>query len=64
MVLAEGHDRSVIAEALTQGQLGNRLHGQTQEVGTEGGVLSLRERLPLLHQLRHQLIKRRQLEKY
>lgn len=60
MVLAEGNDLGVITEGLAQGQLGNGLHGQTQQVGTKRGVLRLRERLPLLHQLLHQLIKRRQ----
>lgn len=56
MVLAEGDDLGVVAEALAQGQLGDRLHGQAQQVSTQGGVLSLRERSPLRHQLRHQLI--------
>lgn len=61
VVLAEGDDLGVVAEALAQGQLGDRLHGQTQQVGTQGGVLSLRERSPFRHQLRHQLIHTRQI---
>lgn len=43
VVLAEGNDLGVVAEALAQGQLGDGLHGQTQQVGTQRGVLSLRE---------------------
>ncbi len=41
MVLAEGNDLSIIAEALTQSQLGDSLHGQTQQVGTQRSMLSL-----------------------
>ena len=59
MVLTEGNDGVVVAEALAQGQLGDRLNGQDQLVGTQRGVLGFRERLPLPHQLRHQLIKTR-----
>lgn len=43
VVLAEGNDLGVVAEALAQGQLGDGLHGQTQQVGTQRSVLSLRE---------------------
>lgn len=64
VVLAEGNDLGVVAEALPQGQLGDGLHGQAQQVGTKRSVLRLRERLPLLHQLAHQLIRRRQPEKF
>lgn len=55
MVPAEGNDLRVVFEALTQSQLGDGLHGQTQQVGTQWGVLSLWERLPLSNQLLHQL---------
>lgn len=57
MVLAERNDGVIVTEALAQGQLGDCLNGQDQLVGTQRCVLSLRERLPLSHQLRHQLIK-------
>lgn len=43
VVLAEGNDLGVISEAVAQSQLGDGLHGQTQQVGTQRGVLSLRE---------------------
>lgn len=55
VVLAERNDLSIISEALAQSQLGDSLHGQTQQVGTQRGVLRLWERLPLGHQLLHQL---------
>lgn len=43
MVLAEGKDLSVVAEPLAQSQLGDRLHGQAQQVGTQRRVLTLWE---------------------
>lgn len=55
VVLAEGKDLGVISEALAQSQLGDRLHGQTQQVGTQRGVLGVRERLPLPYELLRQL---------
>lgn len=55
MVLAEGKDLSVVPEPLAQSQLGDRLHGQAQQVGTQRRVLTLWEWLPLFHQLIHQL---------
>lgn len=39
VVLAEGKDLGVVSEAVSQSQLGDRLHGQTQQVGTQRGVL-------------------------
>lgn len=59
MVLVEGNDISVVFEALAQSQLSDGLHGQTQQVGTQRGVLSLWERLPLPDELLHQLGNRR-----
>ena len=43
MVLAEGNDLGIVFEALTQSQLGDSLHGQTQQVGTQRCMLRLRE---------------------
>lgn len=43
MVLPERKDRSIVSEALAQSQLGDSLHGQTQQVGAQWGVLSLWE---------------------
>ena len=55
VVLAEGEDLGVVPERLAQSQLGDGLHGQPQQVGTQRGVLSLRGGRPLPHQLLHQL---------
>lgn len=43
VVLAEGKDLSVVPEPLAQSQLGDRLHGQAQQVGTQRRVLTLWE---------------------
>lgn len=58
VVLAEADDLGVVPESLPQGQLGDGLHGQAQQVGTQRGVLGLGERPPLPHQLLHQLRER------
>lgn len=59
MVPAEGNDLGVVPEALAQSQLGDGLHGEAQQVGTQRNVLIVREGLPLGHQLLHQLRDRR-----
>lgn len=58
MVLPEGDDLRVVPEAFAQSQLGDRLHGQTQQVGAQRGMLAIRDRLPLPNQLVHHLRKR------